>query len=171
MDMGSADNITLIGMPGSGKSTLGRALADRLGYEFVDGDEIIRSMGGALQHIIDSHGEKRFLEIEEAALLSLGGKGKVFSPGGSCVLSSAAMNHLRSISVVLFLDVAYANLVKRLSLDGVELRGIVGLKELGLQEVYKKRRPVYLKYAHVVVRLEDRPIRENVELLLARILP
>jgi len=86
-------------------------------------------------------------------------------------LSSAAMNHLRSISVVLFLDVAYANLVKRLSLDGVELRGIVGLKELGLQEVYKKRRPLYLKYAHVVVRLEDRPIRENVELLLARILP
>jgi shikimate kinase len=160
-------NITLIGMPGSGKSTLGALLAQRLDYRFVDGDAIIESSGRRLQEIIDRHGEEEFLRIEEAELLKLAGQGQVFAPGGSCVLSPAAMDHLRTISVVVYLDVSPALLETRLGTGAMARRGIVGLQWMDLAELYEIRRPLYLSYAHVRVSLDDRPISECLEILLA----
>jgi len=160
-------NITLIGMPGSGKSTLGARLAQRLGYRFVDGDAIIESSGRRLQEIIDRDGEEEFLRIEEAELLKLAGQGQVFAPGGSCVLSSPAMAHLRGLSVVVYLDVPLALLETRLGTDAMARRGIVGLRRMDLGRLYEIRRPLYLRYAHIRVSLNDRPISECLEILLA----
>ena len=160
-------NITLIGMPGSGKSTLGTRLAQRLGYRFVDGDAIIESSGRRLQEIIDRDGEEEFLRIEEAELLKLAGQGQVFAPGGSCVLSPPAMAHLRGLSVVVYLDVPLALLETRLGTDAMARRGIVGLRRMDLARLYEIRRPLYLRYAHIRVSLNDRPISECLEILLA----
>jgi len=162
-------NITLIGMPGSGKSTLGARVAERLGYRFIDGDAIIESSGRRLQEIIDRDGEEEFLRIEEAELLKLAGQGQVFAPGGSCVLSPRAMDHLRELSVVVYLDVPLALLERRLGTDAMARRGIVGLRWLDLAQLYEIRRPLYLRYAHIPVSLDDRPISECVEILLALI--
>jgi shikimate kinase len=160
-------NITLIGMPGSGKSTLGALLAQSLGYRFVDGDAIIEASGRRLQDIIDRDGEEEFLRIEGAELLKLTGQGQVFAPGGSCVLSPAAMDHLRRLSVVVYLDVPLALLETRLGTDAVARRGIVGLRRLDLAQLYEIRSPLYLKYAHIRVSLNDRPISACLEILLA----
>ena len=162
-------NITLIGMPGSGKSTLGALLAQSLGYRFVDGDAIIESSGRRLQEIIDRDGEEEFLRIEGAELRKLAGQGQVFAPGGSCVLSPAAMDHLRRLSVVVYLEVPLALLEARLGTDAMARRGIIGLRRLDLAQLYEIRRPLYLKYAHIRVSLDDRPISECLELLVARI--
>jgi shikimate kinase len=165
-------NITLVGMPGSGKSTLGKLLAEALGYRFVDGDTIIEGSGRRLQEIIDGEGEDEFLRIEEAELLKLRGERQVFAPGGSCVLSPRAMEHLRCISVVVFLDVALGVVVKRLGREGAVTRGVVGLRRMNLGAIFALRRPLYLEYAHLVVGLDDRPAGENLEVLrqaLARV--
>jgi shikimate kinase len=164
------DNITLIGMPGSGKSTLGRLLAQDFGHRFVDSDEIIASLSGrTLQQIIDEKGEEEFLVIEEAALLSLKGNRKVFSPGGSCVFSPRAMEYLRAFSLVIFLDVSPEILEKRLKTTNLDMRGIVGLKSMSLQELFALRRPLYMKYSHLVVQLDDRPVRESLADLVRQI--
>jgi shikimate kinase len=162
-------NVTLIGMPGSGKSTLGALIAQRLGYRFVDGDAIIESSGRRLQEIIDRDGEEGFLRIEEAELVKLAGQGQVFAPGGSCVLSPAAMDHLRKLSVVMYLDVPLALLERRLGTDAMARRGIVGLRHTNLAQLYEIRRPLYLRYAHIRVSLDDRPVSESLDLLLALI--
>jgi shikimate kinase len=160
-------NITLTGMPGSGKSTLGALLAERLGYRFIDGDQIIESSGRRLQAIIDQDGEDEFLRIEEAELLKLAGERQVFAPGGSCVLSPAAMDHLRQLSVVVYLDVPLTILETRLGTDAMAGRGIVGLRQMKLARLYEIRRPLYLRYAHIRVRLDDRPTSACLQILLA----
>ena len=80
------DNIILIGMPGSGKSTVGVVLAKALGLGFVDVDLLIQEREGALlQELIDSRGVERFLDLERDAVCSLRCRGTVVAPGGSCV--------------------------------------------------------------------------------------
>lgn len=167
--MGRTANITLIGMPGCGKTTLGRLLAHKLGFQFVDADEIIESSGRKLQEIIEKEGEQEFLRIEEAGVLFLGGERTVFAPGGSCVLSSAAGRHLRSISLVVFLDVSLEVLQRRLSPEKRKSRGIVGMRSMDLERLFAFRRPLYLQYAHLVVRLQDESITESAEILWKRI--
>ena len=159
-------NITLIGMPGCGKSTLGRLLAHRLGYEFVDCDVTIESSGQTLQQIIDEKGEEGFLRVEEAILFALGGERKVFSPGGSCVLSQHAMEHLRRTSLVVFIDVPLQVLQKRLAPENIDMRGIIGLRKKPLEELFFYRRPLYLEYAHLVVNLDEKPIQESLDILM-----
>ena len=150
-----ANNITFIGMAGSGKSFLGELLAKKIGYEFVDVDKVIESHGEKLQDIIDKKGEDAFLKIEEKTILGLKGNKKIFSPGGSCVYSSKAMNYLRKISLVVFINVSYNIIKKRLEKAGLHKRGIVGLKNKPLRELYHTRKPEYEKYAHVEIKLGE----------------
>jgi shikimate kinase len=121
-------------MPGSGKTTLGRKLASRLRYLFIDGDDLIISTGRSLQQIINDHGEKEFLRIESEVLSKLQGKRMVIAPGGSCVMSHHAMQHLRDISLVVFINVPLNVLALRL-VDAPQ-RGIIGLERHSLEELY-----------------------------------
>lgn len=162
-------NITLIGMVGSGKSVLGKLLAKKLGYKFVDVDQIIESSGKKLQEIINKQGEKAFLRIEEKAILSLKGSKKIFSPGGSCIFSSKAMNHLRKISLVVFIDINFNTIKRRLNKDEIKQRGIIWLKKKSLKDIYFFRKPLYKKYSHIIIKLNERPHRENVKLLIQKL--
>ncbi len=159
--MKALKNITLIGMPGSGKSTVGKLLAQRLGYSFLDVDDLIRQTGRALQPILDTEGELEFVNREETAIMTIGGEEQVIAPGGSCVLSQKAMEHLRKISFVMFLAVPFEILFERIEQDIAD-RGIVGLRRMGeeswesaFRRVYDFRKAFYVESCHVCVTFPD----------------
>lgn len=144
-------NVTLIGMSGVGKSRVGLLLSERLGYRFIDIDRVIEEDNGAkLQDLIDCFGNAKFVELEENAILSIGKVcDSVISPGGSSIYSKRAMGFLKSISVVVFLDASLEELKRRTA--DFSGRGIVGLKEKGLEGLFLERQPLYRRYADVTI--------------------
>ncbi len=148
-------NITLIGMPGVGKSRIGWLLSETLDYTFIDIDRIIEKTNGKkLQEIVDCLGNEEFLKLEENAILSIGEvANSVISPGGSSIYSKRAMNFLKRNSKVVFLNASLEE-IKRRPVDFSE-RGIVGLKEKGLDALFEERLPLYKKYADATINLSD----------------
>lgn len=143
-------NITLIGMPGSGKSTIGVLLAKRLGMEFVDTDLLIQKREKRrLPEIIAREGIDRFLEIENEVNASLQVENTIIAPGGSAVYGREAMEHFREISTVVYLKVSLRELKKRLG--DLKARGVVCKEGKTLADVLKERAPLYEKYADLTV--------------------
>jgi shikimate kinase len=142
-------------MPAVGKSIAGRELAKRLGYAFIDTDEIIeRRLGMKLQQILDAFGDERFIEIEEEAILEMGNPDKcIISPGGSIVYSEKAMKLLSEISRIIFLNVPFGSIERRLA--NKDTRGIVGLKTRGLRALFDERLLLYKQYADIEIELLD----------------
>ena len=144
-------SITLIGMAGAGKSTIGKQLAKLLDFKFIDGDLIIeRRINQSIQNFLDQHGGKEFTKIEEEVLLTINFNKMILATGGSAVLSDTAMKFIRKESEVIFLDVTYENISKRIL--NLSERGLVREPNQSLQETYDERLSLYRKYAdHVVV--------------------
>ena len=144
------ENIVLIGMPGAGKSTVGVVLAKALGMQFVDTDILIQERAGRiLQEILDGEGPDAFKRIEEETILSLNPRNAVIATGGSVVYSEDAMAHLRSAGVVVYLEISYDAMVKRL--ENITTRGILLLPGQSLREMYDERIPLYERYADLTV--------------------
>ena len=143
--------LTLIGMPGSGKSAVGKIIAARLGWKFLDTDKAIEERHGMpLQTLIDTVGDGPFRRLEEETVLDLAtAEPAVISTGGSVVYSDAAMLHLAALSTIVFLDVTIAAI--RAHIESEAPRGIVGLTAGGLEELFKERLPLYRRYADVIV--------------------
>ncbi len=146
-------NATLIGMPGVGKSMLGRELARRLEYVFIDTDEIIEQrLGLKLQQILDDFGDEKFMETEENAILEMGKLDKcIISPGGSVIYSEKAMKLLAENSLIIFLNMSFRSIERRLA--NKDTRGIVGLKRKGLRALFDERLILYRKYADIEIDL------------------
>ena len=107
--------VVLIGMPGSGKSTIGRILSLDLGVPFVDTDRlIIENEGMPLAEIQSQKGMKYFMEAEESALLSLDDSPKIVATGGSAIFHEHAMTYLTYVSKVVFLDTELRTLTRRI---------------------------------------------------------
>ena len=144
------DNITLIGMPGSGKSTVGVLLAKALGYNFLDVDLLIQQREGQLlQDILDTHGVEHFLDVEEAAVKSVHCRRTVIAPGGSAVCRQDAINHLKRLGPVVYLRVPMEEL--RVRIKNLSSRGIAMQPGQTLADVMDYRAPLYEKYADLVV--------------------
>ena len=110
-------NITLIGMPGSGKSTVGVVLAKLRGVDFVDADLVIqRREKMRLQQILDSRGLDAFLDAEQAAICSITQDHTVIAPGGSVIARQASMEHLRRQGPVVYLRLPLEELKMRLGI-------------------------------------------------------
>ena len=147
-------NIILIGMPGAGKSTIGVVLAKRLGYRFVDSDLLIQESENRLLHeILEQDGIDGFNAIENRVNASI-------ATGGSAVYGAEAMDHLKSIGTVLYLRIPYEVLKERLG--DLHERGVSMKEGQTLKDLYEERRPLYEKYADVVIDCEGRTIREIV---------
>jgi shikimate kinase len=143
--------ITLIGMPGAGKSSAGQKLAFLLGYEFIDTDKlVINGSGTGLQNIVNDLGDMALIRAEEQSILDLKLKDNcIIATGGSVVYSNNAMQFLKARSVVVYLDVPYGVIVTRLS--NLTTRGVVGLKEKGLHGLYKERTLLYRSFADHII--------------------
>lgn len=147
-------NVILIGMPGSGKSTLGVLLAKALGYSFVDTDLIISRMADKpLQKILNEDGLDAFLELEEKVGRELECDKTVVATGGSMVLSEKAMQNLKSDSKVVYIRVPLDEIKRRVT--NITTRGIAFHKGETLDDVYRLRAPLYEKFADVAVDFED----------------
>ena len=144
------DNVTLIGMPGSGKSTVGVLLAKLLGYQFLDVDLLIQEREGALlQEILDSRGTAAFLDAEELAVRSLSCRRTVIAPGGSAVCREKAALHLKAMGPVVYLQVPLEELTRRIK--NLSTRGIAMEPGQTLADVMASREPLYNKYADLVL--------------------
>lgn len=143
-------NVTLIGMPSSGKSTIGVLLAKSLGYHFIDGDILIqRREKRLLSEIIASEGIDGFNRIENEVNASIEATDSVIAPGGSVVYGKEAMEHLRSIGKVIYLKLPYSVVKRRVG--DLKKRGVVVREGQTLKDLYDERTPLYEKYADFTV--------------------
>lgn len=140
--------IAIIGMAGSGKSTLGQALAARLGYAFVDTDNLMEAAYGApLQAITDAISGEDFLDLEGRFVSSLRMGRAVISTGGSVVYRDAAMQHLRSLGPIVSLDAPLRVIQERIALKPD--RGLVIAEGQTIEELYNERSALYNRYADI----------------------
>ena len=159
-------NIILIGMPGCGKSTVGVVLAKAAGYNFMDTDLLIQQREKMrLQQIIDTKGLPYFLKAEEDALLSVTCDYTVIATGGSAIYSPAAMEHLKAMGAVVYLQVAEPEIERRLS--NLATRGVAGAKDKTMADIYNERIPLYEKYADFTVTTGAAGLQRNAEKIMA----
>lgn len=159
------NNITLLGMPGAGKSTIGVLLAKSLGYDFLDTDLSIQNQEGMLlREIIAEKGLEEFKKIEENVNASVDVKKTVIAPGGSVIYGEKAMRHLASISKVIYLELSYEELQRRLG--DLRKRGVAFEEGQTLRDLYEERIPLYKKYADVSIHTDHLDIGEVLEKVL-----
>lgn len=146
----NATNIVLIGMPGSGKSTVGVILAKLTGRGFLDTDLLIQTAGGkTLQEIVDDSGYLELRRIEEEVLLGISCRSHVIATGGSAVYSARAMAHLAKEGVVVYLDADIATLEARVRDFG--LRGLAKRAGQTFAELFAERTPLYRACADITI--------------------
>ena len=143
-------NITMIGMPACGKSTIGVMLAKRFGMSFVDIDILIQEKTGKLlKEIIASEGNDGFLKIEGDIAAELNVKNSIIAPGGSICYEDWAMEHLKAIGSVVYLKISYEEMEKRIG--NVVDRGVAIPEGYTLRDLYNERTALYEKYADVTI--------------------
>jgi shikimate kinase len=141
----------LVGMPGAGKSTIGRQLARRLGVPFHDSDyHIEQRLGCSIRAYFESHGEPAFRDVEEQVLQELLSRSElsVVSTGGGAVLRAANRERLRTHATVFYLRAAPEEIFRRIRHDTVRPLLQVASPLERLRELYAQRDPLYRETAH-----------------------
>jgi shikimate kinase len=145
--------IALVGMPGSGKSTVGRQLARRLDWQFVDADaEIERRLGTSIRSHFEQHGETSFRDIEQATLAQLLTRDRqVLATGGGAVLREANRCLLKSNADVVYLRSTPEELIRRLRHD--MNRPLLQVRDpmRKLRDLFQERDPLYREAARFVI--------------------
>ncbi len=156
------NNIILIGMPGSGKSTIGVILAKLIGYNFIDSDLLIQAREGKkLYEIINEKGLLEFNRIENEVNSSIQSARTVVATGGSVVYGKEAMEHLKEIGTVIFLDVSLKELTHRIK--NMSTRGISIREDQTLEDLFNERNPLYNKYCDIQVDCDGNTLAQNAE--------
>ena len=149
------ENIILIGMPGCGKSTLGKLLAAEWGRPFLDADaELVKTAGMPIPDIFKVEGEAGFRKRESCVLAELGkGKGLVIATGGGCVTVAENYSHLHQNGKIVFLDIPP---------EGLSVEGRPLSQSRSPEALYRERLPLYRQFADVTVPI-TRAIEENLK--------
>lgn len=166
--MSKKNNIVLIGMPGVGKSTVGVILAKVMGFQFLDADLLIQKQEGKLlKEIIEEVGTDGFIAVENRVNASITCTDTIIATGGSVVYGEEAMEHLKEIGTVVYLEVPFATLEKRLS--DIKGRGVVLKDGQTLYDLYMERTPLYEQYADIKVSEEGLGVEQTVEVLVEKL--
>ena len=153
-------NIVLLGMPGSGKSTVGVLLAKSLGMKFIDTDLLIQEQEGRLlSEIIREEGLEKFVAIENRVNSGVEAENSVIAPGGSAIYGEEAMENFKNIAEIVYLKLSYRSVAKRLG--DLTKRGVVFRPGQTLKALYKERCPLYEKYADYIVECDGKKIGET----------
>jgi len=163
--------ISLIGMPGGGKSTVGRQLARRLSVDFVDTDAVIEQrIGMSIPELFERQGEAAFRAIETEVLATLTRERQgVLATGGGVVLAAANREALRRLSTVVYLKATPRELVRRVRTDGRRplLAGHDPL--VRLRQLYAQRDPLYRETAHFVIETGRPSVTSLVNIVLMQL--
>lgn len=156
------DNIILTGMPSCGKSTLGRLLAKELGYAFIDTDAVIIEQNGCpLKDILEKEGLDGFILREEEAVCSVSTQRTVIATGGSVVYSPKAMAHLKELGRIVYLELDYSEVERRLG--DLHERGVAIAPGKTLQDLFDERVPLYEKYGDITIHIPSKnSVRKSV---------
>ena len=158
-------NIIFIGMPASGKSTVGVVTAKRLGLGFVDTDLLIQAQEKKLlKEIIAEVGNEGFLTIENQVNRDLQVENSVISPGGSVVYCEEAMNHFKEIGTVVYLKVPFETINNRIS--SAKNRGVVLKDGQTLKDLYDERTLLFEKYADYIIEEAGLSLEETIDKVL-----
>lgn len=158
-------NIVFIGMPASGKSTVGVVVAKRLGYKFVDTDLVIQEVEKRLlKEIIAEEGNEGFLRIEDRVNAEIQEERAVISPGGSVVYCENAMRHYKETGRIVYLHTSYETINNRL--HNAKNRGVVLKDGQTLKDLYEERTALFERYADLTISEEGRDLEETIEEVL-----
>lgn len=156
------NNIILIGMPGCGKTTIGTELAEVIGYGYIDSDSVIVAREGKrLNEIIAEVGREAFLDIEAKVNSELCADRCVIATGGSVIYRDYAMQKLKELGTIVYLQLDYEIIERRLG--DLKKRGVALKEGFTLKDLYKERIPLYEKYADITVYLCGKSIAESVD--------
>ena len=155
------NNVILIGMPGSGKTTIGTYLSEVLGYGYVDSDSVIVAREGKrLNEIIAERGMEAFLDVEAKVNSEICASRCVIATGGSVIYREYAINALKKIGTIVYLKLSYEEIEKRLG--DLRARGVAVKEGFTLKDLYDERIPLYEKYADIIVELDGKNVDECV---------
>lgn len=158
-------NIVFIGMPASGKSTVGVVVAKRLGYEFIDTDLLIQKQEKRLlKEIIADIGNEGFLAIENQVNRDVQAEHAVISPGGSVVYCQEAMEHFKEIGSIVYLKVPFETIERRIS--NAKSRGVVLKEGQSLRDLYEERTRLFEKYADYTISENSLDLEETIDEVL-----
>ena len=158
-------NIVFIGMPASGKSTVGVVVAKRLGYKFVDTDLVIQEVEKRLlKEIIAEEGNEPPLRIEDRVNAEIQEERAVISPGGSVVYCENAMRHYKETGMIVYLHTSYETINNRL--HNAKNRGVVLKDGQTLKDLYEERSALFERYADLTISEEGRDLEETIEEVL-----
>ncbi len=154
--MSADSSITLVGMAGCGKSTVGRLLARALGMGCVDTDHLMEAYYGVdLETVFQTLGRDAFLHAEEALVAGLGARRCVISTGGSVIYGAAAMTQLRSLGPIVHLRASLETVRRRLEACGT--RGLAIAPGQSFEALFAEREPLYEAFADLTVSAEEAP--------------
>ena len=154
-------NLTMIGMPSCGKSTIGVMLAKLAAMGFLDVDIMIQEKTGKkLKDIIAESGQDEFLKIENDIASSIKAENTIIAPGGSICYEEEAMKHLKEISKIVYLKISYKDMEQRIG--NVTDRGVAMPEGFTLRDLFDERAPLYEKYADVIIDEKDKTPAEIV---------
>jgi shikimate kinase len=163
--------LALVGLPGSGKTTVGRQLARRLGLPFEDSDHVIEQrLGCSIRDFFEREGEEAFRGLEETVIRELmQGPGGVLATGGGAVLRAANRQCLRDTSQVIYLRSSPEELFKRLRHD--THRPLLQVADpLGrLRSLFEERDPLYREAAHFVIETGRPSVATLVNMILMQL--
>ena len=154
------NNVILIGMPGSGKTTVGTYLSELIGYGYIDSDRVIVAREGMrLPEIIEQKGTEAFLDIEAKVNSEICASRCVIATGGSVIYRERALEALKKIGKVVYLQLSYEEIDRRLG--DLKARGVALKEGYTLRDLYNERVPLYEKYADVVVCLDGLTVEQS----------
>ncbi|MBB3167797.1 shikimate kinase [Simiduia aestuariiviva] len=166
--MNQLQSITLIGMPGAGKSTIGVLLAKELAKDFVDTDVLIQVREQkTLQAIMDATDYLNLRRIEEEVILATDLRNHVIATGGSAVYGDAGMQHLKAYGPVVFLSASLAELQRRI--HNYASRGIARSPDQSFDDVFAERNRLYRHYADITVECDGKNQAVVIEELLSQL--
>lgn len=161
-------NIILVGMPASGKSTIGVILAKELKYKFVDTDLLLQdATDQTLIEIIGERGLDGFLRFENEVVARLEARRTVIATGGSVIYGSEAMDHLKANGTVVYLKHRYEVIASRLT--NITTRGVVMRKGATLRDLFRERTPLYERYADLTIDADGLTTEQTVQAIKERL--
>lgn len=164
-------NIVLIGMRGCGKTTIGKKIAKKLGFSFVDTDEyLVACEKRNIPQIVKEDGWEKFREIEERIVAEIADLDKcVIASGGGVVLRKRNIDRLKKNGKIIWLQANLETLIKRIGIDPnrPSLTGLPLRKDLEL--TLKKRSGLYQKYADFKIKTDKKSIEEVIQIILKRL--